>query len=84
LSKLYIKGTNKNTKDMVVLLNNQPLTRLKSLQLELDEHNNSIVHLSFYPSVIEVNTEVEAKEETPVAPKVEVEKEKNPKGKTRK
>ena len=70
MSKLYIKGPNKDTKDMVVRLNNQPLTRLKSLRLELDEENKNIVHLSFYPSAIEVNTEVEEKtEETKEKPK---------------
>jgi len=64
MTKLYIKAANKNLKDAVVLLNNQPITRLKSLKLELDEDNNRIAHLTFYPSAIDANvTGVELKEE---------------------
>lgn len=58
MSKLYIKATSKNLSDTVVLLNDQPLTRLKSLKLELDENNNRVAHLVFYPSVVEGNVEV--------------------------
>ena len=58
MSKLYIKGTSKSLSDMVVMLNDQPLTRLKSLKLELDENNNRVAHLTFYPSSVEANVEV--------------------------
>jgi len=44
---------------MVVMLNNQPLTRLKSLRLDLDENNDNVVYLAFYPSALEINTEAE-------------------------
>lgn len=69
MSRLYIKGTSKNPVDMVVMLNNQPLTRLKSLKLELDEDNNRLVHVSFYPSSIEVNAEVKEVKEIEEKPK---------------
>lgn len=65
MSRLYIKGTSKKLEDMVVMLNNQPLTRLKTLKLELDENNNRVAHISFYPASIEANVETEVVEEQP-------------------
>jgi hypothetical protein len=65
MSRLYIKGTTAKLEDMVVMLNNQPLTRLKTLKLELDENNNRVAHISFYPSSVEANVDAEVIEELP-------------------
>lgn len=64
MSKLYIKSTNGKLQNAQVMLNNQPLDRLKKLELKMDETGNTVAVVEFVPKAVEVKTEAEVQENT--------------------
>lgn len=59
MSKLYIKSVNGKLENAVVMLNNQPLDRVKKLELKMDDQGNTVAVVEFVPKAVEVKTEAE-------------------------
>jgi hypothetical protein len=62
VSKLYIKSVNGKLENAVVMLNNQPLDRLKKLELKMDDQGNTVAVVEFVPKAVEVKSSAKVQE----------------------
>lgn len=63
MSLLYIKAVDGKLDKAQVMLESQPVSGLKRLELKMDDQGNTVAVLEFVPRAVEVKTDAEVQEQ---------------------
>lgn len=65
MSLLYIKSVDGKLDKAQVMIESQPVSNVKRLELKMDDNGKTVAVLEFVPRAVEVKTDAEVQQEEP-------------------